>query len=710
MALTKYESYETGSDTGIRISAGGADKYDRAQTFQSDTAHSLKKVELKLYRDGTLDELTLEVRTTSAAVPEGTDAASGNALASQTIDVSAITASSVGEWVSIVFASPANLSADTTYALVLATNISNASNHVEWRYDSSSSAYANGTYCNYNGSWTSNAGADCLFKEYGGPTIADSPPSAIDYTKQLVAIGCDELWYESSAGTMAVLGASVGDLDVTENLTMCEAFQKIFIANKTNLKIADFINTKITTADILPAGVIPLKGDTLTATGGAASGAVMIVDYIDASDGACNVYGYRTSTATFVDTDVVTGSNANGDISFTLNADEIDPPHWYDWTVYANDATTYGTMPTEATIVCLYRGRLYLSGDSTRPHQWWLFKVDNPWSIIYNSTVPLSGVSGGDADVGEIGDIHTAAIPYKDDFLIQGCANSIWVIVGDPTAGGQLAEVSLTTGIWGSQAWCIDDRGNLYFLGNDGLYRVPIGISMPPPENISRLNLPNLISDLALDKALHRVVLGYDPFNYGIIISKVLLTSGANTGYWFDLTTQGFYPESYPNSCGIFSAFHYQATKDTYNKFLVGDADGYIREFDGSTENDIETDDSVTAINSYCTILQRIAKDSESEGKLTSLTAITAGGGSGGDTDKVTYGLYKGDSAEEVLNKITDGETAFATGSWTTVGKQNKVRQRMRGTWLGIKLSDNTASKTWVLERLFGNVEPAGKI
>ncbi len=670
-----------------------------AQVFTASASYTILSVKVRLKRTNTLGTVTVSIRAISASKPSGADLCVG------TVDCSAISTASGGELVEFTFTTSYALVAGTQYAIVVRALDADASNYVNW-VAATGNPYANGGESDSSDGgvvWDSISTADLRFETYG----PFAPPVDKTYSKALVAIANNEFWYETSAGTMEEFTDANDDINCTNPLTACEAYQKIFIANKTNLKVADFINTKLTTGDILPANkVIPLHGTIVTGT----SGASMIVDYIDATDGACNIYGYRTTTTTFPDNDPVKGTiTTTDDVTFVLNAAEDAPPHWYDWTVYAGDSDTYGTMPSQPTIVCLYRGRLYLSGDSTRPHQWWLCKVENPWSVVYDSGDPLSGVSGGDADVGEIGDIHTAAIPYKDDLLVQGCVNSIWVIIGDPTAGGQLAEVSLTTGIWGAQAWCIDDMGNLYFLGNDGIYRVPLGGAMPPPENISRLNLPNLISDLDLDKSLHRVVLGYDPFNYGIMITRTLLSDGTNTGYWFDLTTQGFYPESYPASCGIFSAFYYQATDDTYKKFLLGGNDGYIREFDDSTLNDATTA-STTPISSYCAILQKIAPDSEREGKLTSLTAITAGGGSGGDTDSVTWSLYRGDNAEEVLNSITSGATAFATGSWTTVGKQNKVRQRMRGTWLGIKLADNTASKTWALEKLFGNVEPAGKI
>jgi len=127
------------------------------------------------------------------------------------------------------------------------------------------------------------------------------------------------------------------------------------------------------------------KGNILT---GSTSNATMIVDYVDAvtDDAAMNVYGYKTSTATFVDGETVTGTNDNGDpISFVLNSDEAEGPHWYDWTVFGNDATNYGNMPSRATLVCLYRGRLVLAGDNNNPHQWWMSKVGDPWNFKYDS-------------------------------------------------------------------------------------------------------------------------------------------------------------------------------------------------------------------------------------------------------------------------------------------------------------------------------------
>ena len=63
-----------------------------------------------------------------------------------------------------------------------------------------------------------------------------------------------------------------------------------------------------------------------------------------------------------------------------------------------------------------------------------------------------------------------------------------------------------------------------------------------------------------------------------------------------------------------------------------------------------------------------------------------------------------------MLEDVIDGATAFKTGSWSGTGKQNRIRLRMRDHWMGIKLSNNTASETWALNSLNGTIAPKGKV
>lgn len=674
-----------------------------AQTLTATATYNCGRIKLKLLNSGAgAIDFCVSLYNTTAGEP------SGSALATGTQTASDFTDDAAGDWYNFDFSTSVSIVSGTVYAIVAYLDGGNASDDVKWRAkgDSSYTTGATFTSDDAGGSWSSPGTYDCGFETYLIGQVDEK-----FYSNSLVAIGKEELWYESTAGTMAELTAANGELDTDDPLSAVEAYQKIFVVNRTNLKIADFGNTKLTTDDIKPTDkVIPLKGDTIS---GGTSAASMIVDYIDVTDGACSIYGFRTTTATFSDGETVTGTNNNGDISFTTSAAEVAPPHWYDWTVYSDDATTYGTMPTSSSLMALYRGRLVINDDN-RPYAWYMTKVGNPWKVLYDydNDGDLSAVVHSNNLVGEIGDVITALVPYKDDLLIFGCSYSIWVLVGDPLGSGQLARVSDKTGIWGAASWCVDEQANLYFLGEDGIYRMPISTSYSPPENLSKVTLPNLITDLALDKENHRVTLGYDPVRKGILICKTNLADGDNTNYWYSLITGGFYPEEYPDSCGVFSTYHYPATNASYRKFLLGCNDGYIREFDNSTKNDATTA-STSAIDSYFAVTNKLSENEDMEGKLVWINGVTAGGAANGDfsdTDSVGYSLSTADDAETCLEDIKDGATAFATGTWNDTGKQTKNRVRMRGAWFGLKLRNNTASETWAINNIYINSEKAGKL
>lgn len=705
-AGTEYESNIGSADASDNIFGANWS----GQTFTPTTTHKCSIVLAILYRFGSPASVTCQIRTTdgdgkptTAVLGTATNSNAANLpLASQAI------------YTPFYFSSGVQLTANTKYAIVFSCSSGDGSNYVLAGLDISSPAYTGGSECfstNSGNTWSLTTARDYTgFIEGTGPVSYS--PALKTYSRQLVAIGTDEIWYEPSAGTIAELSTANGTINTGLPLEATEAFQKLFIVNGSNKKVLDFSNTKIATADLVGSpNEYPERGITLA---GGTSGAQMIVDYIDAEDSATNVYGYRTTTGTFISGETVTGTNSDaGTVSFVLSAAETAPPHWYNWTVYGNDTTNYGTMPSTPTLVCLYRGRIILAGDSTLPHAWWMTKVGDPFKVKYDFTNDgsLSAVTHTNTTVGKIGDIVSALIPYKDDLLIFGCVNSLWLLVGDPMAEGQLARITDATGIWGSRAWCMDDKNNLYFFGNDGVYRMPVSETVSPPENITKLQLPTLVKDWDLDKDLHRIVVSFDPINYGILVTKTTLADGTCVGYWFDLTTQGWFPESYHSSCGIFSSYFYPATDETYKKFVIGCEDGYIREFDWSTKNDATTS-STTAIDSYLAIIKQLSDADNKNGMLQTMNIVLAGGASSGDfsdTDGLSYALYKADDAETALENIIDADTAFLSGSWTGTGEKNRINPRMRGTWAGIKLYNSTASQTFAIEKLYADIFNLGE-
>ena len=518
--------------------------------------------------------------------------------------------------------------------------------------------------------------------------------------KRLVtASGANEIWYEDldvAAGTMTELDTSGGAIDTSDQLNMFEAFQKVFVVNGAKLKVADFVNYKLTHDALTTAHA---KGDVLTQD----TTHKMVVDFTDTAK--THTYGYVTA-GTFDTENEVTGSGSG--TAFTPTA-VTAKPHWYDWTVYPGGAS--GTMPAKAYLGCLYRGRCVLSGSPDYPHQWYMSKIGDPWDWLYSSTDPLTAAAGNNADAGETGDIIRALIPYKDDYLVFGCASTIWVLTGDPAAGGEIDEVDLTVGMFGANSWCFDEDGNLYFFGTNGIYKIPLGFRSV--ENLTEVSIPNLVGDEDANPSTHRITMAYDRKRHGILICITKLSDGSNSNYFYDLKLKGFFPESYPNECGPYSLFYYAANDNDYADLLVGSKDGYIRKFDDTAKDD-DVGGSDDTISSYVVWpIQHLTKDNDKEGKLTSLTIELAGGASGttfANTDGVSYEIHVADDAETVVENILDGATAFTSGTLSGTGRKARIRTRVKGAWLGIKFYNSTASETWAVNKVFGEIKEAGKI
>lgn len=551
--------------------------------------------------------------------------------------------------------------------------------------------------------------------------------------KRLVAAGNDDIYYEDldvAAGTMteldtsAVAGQSSGPIDTSDNLNMFELAQKVFIVNGSIKRVADFVNTKLTsTAEITT--YLPSHGDILTQDQTGGKYAYMVVDYISAwSNSKHLIYGYAYyagGATAFTTSHDVLDADSNTVIANANLSTVTEAPHWYDWTVYngGKDAdgneNSFGTMPNKAYLGCNYRGRAVISGDPEHPHQWWMAEQLNPWNFAWGANDAQSPVKGTDADAGEIGDIVRSLIPYKDDYLAIGCATSIWYVAGDPAAGGEINELDLTVGMFGAKSWCFDGKGNLYFFGTNGLYKTTIPGT---PICISDVRLPKLVDDEAVDPTTHRITMEYDRVRKGILVCITVLATGVNSNYWYDLQTEGegeiggIFPESYPEECGVYSSMFYGANDPDYRELLVGCRDGYIRKFDESAEDD-DIGVSDEAIDSYIGFgpLQ-IHDDPDFEGKITGINIVTAGITTDSNySDNISCKVYVDKSAEKVTKRMIAGTSPNILKTFKSPGRQygNKLKHKLKGVYAGIELRNSTAAQTWGFEQLLINAKPAGK-
>ncbi|MBE3045974.1 hypothetical protein IMZ48_26230 [Candidatus Bathyarchaeota archaeon] len=500
----------------------------------------------------------------------------------------------------------------------------------------------------------------------------------------------------------AELTTAGNTIDTSDQLVMFDAYGKVFVVNGAKLKVADFQNTKIHTTNVLSGGALPDRGNILTAAGGAQ----MVVDYITDTTGDCTIYGYRTTTVTFGAEAVEGHDDDDNDIAFTLDAAETAPPHWYNWTVYGGDTTTYGTMPAKAYVGCLSSGRCILSGNPNYPHQAPGSAAGNPWDWNITRTTADRAVVLGSGEAGQIGDIVRALIPARDGQLIIGCANSMHIMIGNPADGGQMVDLN-DTGIFGATSWCFDGDGNLYWWGTGGVRRMSKGSALV--ENISAASMPNLIADTAADPSTHRITLGYDAAQLGIKICVTKLADGTSANYWYDLQTQGFFPDSHASTNGVYCQFQYDANSTTYKGLLLGCQDGYVR-----THSDAEKNDDGVAIDSYvCFGPLPLAEDGR-DGSIGAFDVILAGGASGGsetDSDDVTLKVWAEDVAETVIERLEAGTSPKLALTFTGPGRAHggKRRRGVRGAYAGLKIGNSTISETFGFEKILLDGGAPGK-
>jgi len=540
--------------------------------------------------------------------------------------------------------------------------------------------------------------------------------------RRLVAVSNDEIWWEDNVatGSMTELDTSAYPIDTTDQLNIFEAYQKAFVVNGAKLGVADFINTKLSTADIRPndsTNIAPLHGTVLT---GGTSGATMIVDYCNAVNGAALVYGFTTSGTFDEAGEVITGTNISGDptaVSFTLDALPVAPPHWYPWTVYNNDEATYGVMPNKAYLGCLYNGRTVLSGNPESPNNWYMSRQTNPWDFNTNATDDQAAVAGHSSDLGELGDIVRSLSPYKDDYLSFGCANSMWTLFGDPRRGGAVRELSLTTGNFGANSYCWDNENNFYFWGNNGLYRTQIPGN---PQCISQFKLPRLVKTEAASPLTHRITLVYDRDRHGILVAITALATGVNSNYWYDLNALdeqeigAFFPESYPATCGVYSGVYYDSNTPSLKGMLLGNTDGYIRVFDDTVKDDV-VGEQLNAINSFvCLGPMPMSAIPQRNGTLSGIDLTVAGvqpSGDADDSNDVDFKVYTARTASKTMALATANTGPNIAGTFAGPGnvRGTTKRQSVRAENVVFRLQNTAESESWAFENMYAYLSDSGR-
>jgi len=387
---------------------------------------------------------------------------------------------------------------------------------------------------------------------------------------------------------------------------------------------------------------------------------------------------------------------AYGDVFFVDGAASL----YYDIKYIAADdeikiwQATSGTMPSLCKLIALYRGRIVLSGTADDPHNWYMSKVGDPfdWDYFPSTTSAIQAVAGNNSEVGLIGDNVNGIAPWSDDLCIFGCDSSLWLMAGDPAAGGSIDLITDKTGMTFGKAWCFDPNGVMYFHGVSGIFRLVPGSK---PESITDDSIKRIME--SFDLSTYYIRLYWDTNQGGLYMVYIKQDySAIGSIYFWDAKQNAWWPDEYLSATTTplsFYPFDADAADDRH--FLMGCKDGYIRKID----NAATTDDGV-GITSSLIMGPYIA----SPGKALKLSSIDCSlGKTSGNLDLY---INSGDYAEDAIVSLNT-----RVKRTMKAGLNRRINHRVSASALQFKLeSPSTVTTQWALENLSINIKESGTV
>lgn len=355
---------------------------------------------------------------------------------------------------------------------------------------------------------------------------------------------------------------------------------------------------------------------------------------------------------------------------------------------------TAGSLPRDDSgnkprLICTWRGRTVLSGLLLDPQGWFMSKVGDPFDFNYGDTSnpPGVAVAGVNAPQGLVGDLINCLIPYSDDVLIFGCDSSIYMMAGDPTAGGSLDRLTDGTGTAFGAPYCKAPDGTLFLFTNQASV-----VSLVPGQQPVPISQGIHSELLSVDTGASSIRLAWDHRFNGVHLFITPLSGPlATTHYFYEAETRAWEqvvyadPNMNPLCCCTFDG-----NLPSDRAVLIGSWDGYVRKVDP----DATTDDGVAIASSV--MIGPLETQDFDDVLLHELLADL-----GAESGDVTWSVLVGNTAEEALSS-----TAVKSGTWKK-GRNNATLVRRAGKGIYVKIDSNVP---WQLERIRGRVDSRGKV
>lgn len=430
-----------------------------------------------------------------------------------------------------------------------------------------------------------------------------------------------------------------------------------------------------------------------------------------------------------------------------------NPPVVTDYKTDSDTAYPAGnTYPAGCRVVCHWRNRIVMAnqeGAANGETLGFMSAVGDPldYRIANDSDKPaeISALAFANKFVNTPADAITCLIPWSDDLLIVGGANTINRFEGDPGQNGTFANLTQQTGILGDRAWCFDEFGNLWFMGSSGLYRMTRDGQI---KNISgrklyreldRLDGNNNLIQLSYDAFAKTVNIFFTPYFAGggqSLSAANASNVGGSLHVLFDITTESFWFVQYPQRFGPWSVCRISGATDDDRRYLMGGNQGHIyRPFDGGklnssglfsptgtsrpgTADDLKRDG--TSISGSTTAIETSVRYPPIEGLFGDyelmFTEIT---GTGEDNNLPlnlplgpVQGLWLAADSAAVVSELAAVPNAQASWSWFgpgNYGLQKPLGMRISAGAHQLVLRQHSATQSWSVGRITAKFRRGGR-
>lgn len=513
------------------------------------------------------------------------------------------------------------------------------------------------------------------FSGYDAPDLDLAAPSGL--ATSLVAISGGTLYRESVPGTLTALTSNLSLRD-SRPLQTAQLGQKLYIADYGDKRVAG-TDGVITGATLDAASVSDWSALSIS-----------IYDHVAVlfNVGGATVAGVYAISSIAAGALTLASSPGDGTCSYIIER----APKVFDPVAdtLSNVVATDGILPVGNPHIVSYLDRMVLAGASTAPHVWYMSRRGDELDWDYAASDSERAVAGT-TGVGTPGEAITALVSIKDDYLVIGCRDSLWLMRGDPAYGGTLDVISTDVGIVSPNAWTIGPSGELIFLSLQGLYVLPSVSENTKAVPISRDVLPQEFLNLNTEEV--NASLKYDVDYHGIHIFFTKRSSDASTHWWLDWASKTYWPMVYNVNHEATSLHVLQSNSTDVRGLLLGCRDGYIRRF-----YEKAADDDGTSFSSYVRMGPINLSSDGRSGKLRQMQAVLAENSGG-----VTWALSAADTPEGAVTASSSDSGSWVAGlnatDWPAcVGQAYTL------------LVTGATDVRWALEQIIVTYEDAGPL